>query len=48
MLKGFRKVETATIEAMARTTVTGTAMRRIRTRRLWRAALANFAANAAS
>ncbi|MGY3077651.1 hypothetical protein ACVWZZ_004022 [Bradyrhizobium sp. LM6.10] len=33
---------------MATATVVGTAMRRIRTRRLWRAAPANFAASAAS
>ena len=46
--EGIEEVETATIEAMARTTVTGTAIRRIRTRRLWRAALANCAASAAS
>ena len=37
------KIDIATTPAIAKTTTVGTAMRRTRTRRLWRAAMANRA-----
>ena len=40
------KIEMRTSRRHRQATVAGTAMRRIRTKRLWRAALANFAASA--
>ena len=41
------KIDTTTIAAIARTTAAGTAMRSIRTIRLWRAAMAKRASSPA-